>query len=218
MCAMRICGPYILVFRTHTVEAYPLPPHISSEVGARSDTLPLLTCRFPQANYHRVSLAKNTCIKDGESEIYGLPVLANDPLRGMFHFHVKLTVRPLPSLSISLLGVRPMTIASTQFITLQLPEGLAVPPALFGIPRDTGTFVSAWALGYYGRRGVWVGRSRTNTNRNIVAFTCPRDVSNAIEGDRMRSDDSLQANENSEGPMLINGQPVQNRPSYDLRG
>ncbi|OAX33803.1 hypothetical protein K503DRAFT_859575 [Rhizopogon vinicolor AM-OR11-026] len=216
MCAMRICGPYVLVFRMHTVEAYPLPPHISSEVGERSDILPLLRCRYPQANYHRASLAKNTCIKDDESEIYGLPMLANDPLHGMFHFHVKLTVRPLPSLSVSLLGIRPMTIASPQLVASQLPENQP-DPALLGIARDTRSFVSAWALGDHGRRGVWVGRSRASTNRSVVAFTSPRDVNSVIEGDRMGSNNSLQANEDSEGPMLIDGHLIKTIQSYDLR-
>jgi hypothetical protein len=216
---MRICGPYVLVFRVRGVEAYPLPSHISSEVGVRSDNLPLLKCRYQQAYYHRACLAKSTCIKGDDSEIYGIPVLANDPLHGIFHFHVKIAVRPLPSLSVTPLGVRPMTIAPPRLVVSQLPEGLpSAPPGLFGIAWDTRTFASACALGDHGRRGVWVGSSRTSTNRSIVAFTSPGDVNNAIGGDQFRSNDSLKAYDVAGSSMLIDGQVVDNIPSYDFRG
>ncbi|KAG1817083.1 uncharacterized protein BJ212DRAFT_1480322 [Suillus subaureus] len=217
--AMRICGPYILVFRMHTVEAYPLPSHISSGVGEHSDILPQLTFRFPHTmTYRRVSLTKTTCIKDDESEIYGLSALANDLFHGIFHFYVKLAVRALPSLSVSPLGVRPMAVASPQFDVAPLPEDLSqplAPPVPFGIVQDTRTFVSAWALGDYGRRGIWVARSRTNMIRTVVAFTNPPDVSNTLGETRVWNNDLLQANIDSERPRLINGQVVHDIP---LRG
>lgn len=217
--AMRICGPYILVFRMHTVEAYPLPSHLSPGVGERSDILPQLTFRFPHTmTYRRVSLTKTTCINDDESEIYGLSALANDLFHGIFLFYVELTVRPLPSLSVSPLGVRPMAIASPQFIAAPLPEDLPpplVPPVPFGAVHDTRTFVSAWALGDYGKRGIWVARSRTSMIRTVVAFTNPRDVSNTSEEARVWSDGSLQANVDSERPGLINGQVVHDIPLQD---
>jgi hypothetical protein len=209
---MRICGPYILVFRMHTVEAYPFPSHICSGVGERSDILPQLTFRFPHTmTYRRVSLTKTTCIKDDESEIYGLSALANDLFHGIFHFYVKLTVGALPSLSVLPLGVRPMAVASPQFNTAPLLPPLAS-PAPFGIVQDTRTFVSAWALGDYGRRGIWVTRSRTSMIRTVVAFTNPPDVSNTLEGTRVWSNDSLQASVDSEGTRLINGQAVHDIP------
>ncbi|KAG2138751.1 hypothetical protein BD769DRAFT_1432756 [Suillus cothurnatus] len=189
--AMRICGPYILVFRMHTVEAF---PHTMT--------------------YRRVSLTKTTCIKDDESEIYGLSALANDLFHGIFHFYVKLTVGALPSLSVLPLGVRPMAVASPQFNTAPLLPPLA-PPVPFGIVQDTRTFVSAWALGDYGRRGIWVTRSRTSMIRTVVAFTNPPDVSNTLEGTRVWSNDSLQASVDSEGTRLINGQAVHDIPLQD---
>ncbi|KAG2346795.1 hypothetical protein BDR05DRAFT_997191 [Suillus weaverae] len=217
--AMRICGPYILVFRMHTVEAYPLPSHISSGVGERSDILPQLTFRFPHTmTYRRVSLTKTTRIEEDESEIYGLSALANDLFHGIFHSYVELTVRPLPSLSVLPLGVRPMAIASAQFVAAPLPEDLLpplAPPVPFGIVQDRRTFVSAWALGDYGRRGMWVTRSRTNMIRTVVAFTNPRDVSNTSGEGRVWSDDSLQANVDSEMPRLIHGQVVHDIPLRD---
>ncbi|KAG1834350.1 hypothetical protein F4604DRAFT_2014598 [Suillus subluteus] len=204
--AMRICGPYILVFRMHTVEAYPLPSHIFSGVEERSDILPQLTFRFPHTmTYRRVSLTKTTCIKDDESETYGLSALANDLFHGIFHFHVKLTIRP-------------MAVASPQFIAAPLPEDLSpplAPPVPFGIVQDTRTFVSAWALGDYGRRGIWVARSRTSMIRTVVAFTNPPDVINTLGEARVWSDDSLQANVDSERPRLINGQVVHDIPLRD---
>jgi hypothetical protein len=209
---MRICGPYILIFRMHTVEAYPFPSHICSGVGERSDILPQLTFRFPHTmTYRRVSLTKTTCIKDDESEIYGLSALANDLFHGIFHFYVKLTVGALPSLSVLPLGVRPMAVASPQFNSAPLLPPLA-PPVPFGIVQDTRTFVSAWALGDYGRRGIWVTRSRTSMIRTVVAFTNPPDVSNTLEGTRVWSNDSLQASVDSEGTRLINGQAVHDIP------
>ncbi|KAG1732373.1 hypothetical protein EDB19DRAFT_1734416 [Suillus lakei] len=217
--AMRICGPYVLVFRMHTVEAYPLPSHITSEVEERSDILPQLTFRFPHTmTYRRVSLTKTARVEDDDSEMYGLSALANDLFHGIFHFYVKLTLRPLPSLSVSPLGVRPMAIASPQFIAAPLPEDLPpslVPPVPFGIVQDTRTFVSAWALGDYGRRGIWVARSRTSMNRTVVAFTNPRDVSNMLGKVLVWSNDSLQANDDSERPRLINGQVVHDIPLRD---
>jgi hypothetical protein len=213
--AMRICGPYILIFRMHTVEAYPFPSHICSGVGERSDILPQLTFRFPHTmTYRRVSLTKTTCIKDDESEIYGLSALANDLFHGIFHFYVKLTVGALPSLSVLPLGVRPMAVASPQFNSAPLLPPLA-PPVPFGIVQDTRTFVSAWALGDYGRRGIWVTRSRTSMIRTVVAFTNPPDVSNTLEGTRVWSNDSLQASVDSEGTRLINGQAVHDIPLQD---
>jgi hypothetical protein len=107
MSTMRICGPYVLAFRMHTIEAYSLPTHISSEVGDFTPT----HMRIPPNDLSTPT--KNTYIKcDNESEIYGLSVLADDSIHGIFHFYVKLTVRPSPSLSVSLLGVRPTTITS----------------------------------------------------------------------------------------------------------
>jgi hypothetical protein len=216
---MRICGPYVLVIRMHTVEAYPLPLHISSGVGERADILPQLSFRFPLTmTYRRVSLTKTTCIEDDESEIYGLSVLVNDLFHGIFLFYVKLTVRPLPSLSVSPVGVRPMAIASPQTIAAPLTEelSLSLPPPLvpFGFVQDTRTFVSA-ALGDYGRRGIWVARSRNNTIRTVVAFTNPRDVSNTSGEALVWSNNPLQANVVSNGPRLINGQVVHDIP---LRG
>ncbi|KAG1738856.1 uncharacterized protein EDB91DRAFT_1336920 [Suillus paluster] len=217
--AMRICGPYILVFRMHTVEAYPLPPHITFGVEERSDILPQLTFRFPHTmTYRRVSLTRNTCAEDDEPEIYELSALANDLFHGIFHFHVKLTVHPLPSLSVSPLGVRPMAITSPQFISATLPVDFPPPLALpvpFGTVQDTRTFVSVWALGDHGRRGVWVARSRTNMSRSVVAFTNPRDVSNTVGEARIWSNDSLQANDDPERPRLIDGQVIHNIPLRD---
>lgn len=211
--AMRICGPYILVFRMHTVEAYPLPSHISSGVEERSDVLPQLTFRFPHTmTYRRVSLTKTTCIKDSESEIYGLSALANDLFHGIFHFYVKLTVHASPSLSVSPLGVRPMAAASPPFIATPLPQDLP-PPVQFGV--DTRTFISAWALGDCGRRGIWVARSRTSMIRTVMAFTNPPDVSNTSGEAWVWSNDSLQANVDSERPRLINGQAVYDIPIRD---
>ncbi|KAG2142859.1 uncharacterized protein EDB93DRAFT_596335 [Suillus bovinus] len=217
--AMRICGPYILVFRMHTVEAYPLPSHISSGVGERSDILPQLTFRFPHTmTYRRVSLTKTTCVDNNESQTYGLSALANDLFHGIFLFYVELVVRPSPSLSVSPLGVRPMAIASPQFIAAQLPEDLPpslTPPVPFGTLHDTRSFVSACALGDYGRRGIWVARSRTSMIRTVVAFTNPRDVSNASREAQVWSNGSLQANVDSERPRLIDCQVVHDIPLQD---
>lgn len=218
--AMRICGPYVLVVRMHTVEAYPIPLHISSGVGERADILPQLTFGFPLTmTYRRVSLTKTTCIEDDESEIYGLSALANDLFHGIFLFYVKLTVRPLPSLSVSPVGVRPMAIASPQTIAAPLTEELSLslqPPLVpFGFVQDTTTFVSVWALGDYGRRGIWVARSRNNTIRTVVAFTNPRDVSNTSGEALVWSNNPLQANVVSNGPRLINGKVVHDIPLRD---
>ncbi|KAJ8583943.1 hypothetical protein M405DRAFT_488084 [Rhizopogon salebrosus TDB-379] len=157
-------------------------------------------------------MTRNTCIEDDESETYGSPALASDPLHGMFHSHAKLTVRPLPSLSISLLGARSIPIVSPQFIISQLPGDPPWAPTLSGTPRDMRPFALAWALGDYGRRWFWVGSSFTSANRSVVAFTSPCDANNAIEGDQFWSNDSLQVNEDS---MLIDDQVVHNMRSYD---
>jgi hypothetical protein len=214
---MRICGSYVLVFRMHTVEAYPLPSHISSGVGERSDILPQLAFRFPHTvTYCRVSLTKTTCVEDDESEVYGLSALANDLFHGICLFYVELTVRPLPSLSVLPVGVRPMAIASPQ-ITAVSPPGESppplAPPVPFGIVQDTRTFISAWALGDYGRRGIWVARSRTSMIRTVVAFTNPRDVCNTSRETLDWGNDSLQANVVSTRPRLINGHVVHDIPS-----
>ncbi|KAG1763996.1 hypothetical protein EDD22DRAFT_884774 [Suillus occidentalis] len=217
--AMRICGPYVLVVRMHAVEAYPLPSHLSSGVGERADILPQLTFGFSHTMaYRRVSLTKTMCVEDDESEIYGLSALANELSHGIFLFYVELTVRPLPSLSVSPVGVRPMAIAAPQTIVVPLPEELSLPlPPLvpFGFVQDTRTFVSAWALGDYGRRGIWVAGSRTNMIRTVVAFTNPRDVSNTSSEALVWTNNSLQANVVSNGPRLINGQVVHDIPLQD---
>jgi hypothetical protein len=125
---------------------------------------------------------------------------------------VELTARPLPSLSVSLVGVRPMAIAAPQIIAVPLSEELLPPPVPFGVVQDTRTFVSAWALGDYGRRGIWVAGSRTNMIRTVVAFTNPRDVSNTSSEALVWSNNSLQANAVSNGPRLIKGQVVHDIP------
>lgn len=107
------------------------------------------------------------------SDVGTIRVLLSDILQGLYLFDIQLR----PTFSVDLVGKR-----------------------TFG-PREG--FVGAFALGLQGRRGIWVERKRSDTQRSVIAFNAP-DTHTAI------SDDDKDTN--------FESAVVYELKSYDLRG
>ncbi|KAF9244113.1 hypothetical protein BU15DRAFT_59457 [Melanogaster broomeanus] len=165
--ALRLCGPYILCFRIHSVEAYPLPTGFS-EPGTTSPSpgsLSVLRHEFPAVVFRRVSLSQVRSSRCPSGEVYTIFMLANDLHRGTYHYQINVTTAPVPSISVKLLAMRDIGISTPLIST---GDNIGAPQLSVMI---RGTFVSAWALGSVGLRSVWVERQRGSIDRRVVAST-----------------------------------------------
>ncbi|KAF9219736.1 hypothetical protein BS17DRAFT_788691, partial [Gyrodon lividus] len=204
---LRFCGPYILCFRVHSIEAYPLPAGFSNSATTRPGSLPVLRHRFPAVTFRRVSLSHLRSSHCPSGDVYTVFMLANDLFEGTFHYQVNVKTIPAPSISITPLAMRGL-----------YPPNAAGddrgrhPPFGVGIG---GAFVSAWALGSVGLRGVWVDRQRGDMVRRVVAFTaCP----SRLRPGEHRSREGTWNESAADAAPYFDGRVVLSIPSYDLRG
>ncbi|EEB94926.1 hypothetical protein MPER_06186, partial [Moniliophthora perniciosa FA553] len=91
--AIQFMDPYLLVLKTRSVEAHPIP---SSFQPAAPRNLPTLRHNFPKYNFREVRVAaidvKSRTIK----------FLASDVIQGLFYFVAKLTLEGEPMLDVTL--------------------------------------------------------------------------------------------------------------------
>jgi len=156
--SLRFCGPYVLCFRVRSVEAYPIPTDCPSV-----KPLPTLRHRFGPVCFRVVSLSNVRASRSASSEVYSVFMLANDIHQGMSHYHIRVTIAPVPSLSVLILAMG--TILDPPLLIPGTSERFSMEDTVRRI------FVSTWSLGPVGLRGVWVDRHRGNINRRVVAFT-----------------------------------------------
>ncbi|KAF8834880.1 hypothetical protein BDN67DRAFT_975679 [Paxillus ammoniavirescens] len=195
--ALRFCGPYFLCFRINSIEVYPLPAGFLVSGSSRPDSLPILHHKFPNMTYRRVSLSDMRSRHHPSGDIHTVFVLANDWFRGILHYQVDVKISPAPSISVKLLAMR----------RVDLREDNDSDP-LFNIGVGGG-FVSTWALGSVGLRGVWVGRQTGAIDRKVVAFT--------TYPSKLRSAAQLSPEGAPNEPPDMDGKVVLAITSYDLR-
>ncbi|KIJ65184.1 hypothetical protein HYDPIDRAFT_111077 [Hydnomerulius pinastri MD-312] len=162
---LQFCGPYILCFRVHSVEAYPLPLGFLGPTAATLGALSMLQHRFTAVNFRRASLSHTRLSQNSAGEVYTIFVLSNDVFRGTFHYQITVKIKPVPSISVRSLALQGLGISDSHLPRKETGSHM---------PSDvsrTDAFVSAWALGSVGLRGVWVDRKRGSIDRRVVAFT-----------------------------------------------
>ncbi|KAH0836445.1 hypothetical protein J3R83DRAFT_8050 [Lanmaoa asiatica] len=92
-------------------------------------------------------------------------MLTKDFYHGMFHYHIRVTTMPVPSMSVKVLAKR---------------------HAMWG------TNISTWSLGSVGLRGVFVGMGMS-INQRVVAFTTHPSRLRAREAPSVPGEDSAEA-------------------------
>ncbi|KZT21191.1 hypothetical protein NEOLEDRAFT_1181949 [Neolentinus lepideus HHB14362 ss-1] len=212
---VRFCEAYILCVKTRSVELYPLPPlPISSASSTSAPRIRPVTSRaFPNTTFRGVSISHPQLRHDGSFPSWMVSFLAYDVLRGLFHYQVtiELPESGLPLLTVTLAGVHAMT------SLVRSPSISALAAEISG--RNTGRgFVSACCLGPEGKRGVWIERTRGSTKRSVMVFSATTPLGAPIR------ETTLWENElDPEGRFMVDGAEIDGRPvfeigSYDLRG
>ncbi|KAI3619272.1 hypothetical protein WG66_012952 [Moniliophthora roreri] len=188
--AIQFMHPYLLVLKTRSVEAHPIP---SSFQPTTPQNLPTLRHNIPKYNFREVRVAA----VDTRSRT--IKFLASDVIQGLFYFVAKLTLEGEPMLDVRLECVYPMS----HGISYRQPredEVLDTPTNHVRSPF----FVSAYALGSQGVRGAWIERRRGSMEKNIIACRfAPRQPLDIIEDD-------------VDTPELLDGQVIYKFRSYDL--
>lgn len=199
--SLRFCGPYILCFRARSVEAYPVPTDTPA-----ANPLPMLRHRFGPVCFRAVSLSHVRVSHCPSGEVYTIYMLTNDVYEGIFHYRIRVTTKPVPSMSVKVLAKGGIRMSEP----LPLIPGTDIRYTLDDIIRSM--FVSTWSLGSVGLRGTWVDRQRGSIDRRVVVFTthpsrlCTKEVSSSVPG------------EHSDEVPAMDGKVVHVISSYDLRG
>ena len=204
---MRFCGPYILCFRIRSVEAYPVPTDTPT-----ADPLPILRHQFGTVCFQAVSLSHVRVSRCASGDVYTVFMLTNDVHQGMFHYLIRVTTTPVPSMSVHVL-------AKGSIPTLE-------PLPLIPGTDDTHTleemirsmFFSTWLLGSAGLRGVWVDRQRGSIDRRVVAFTTHPSRLRTKEAALVPGEDPVSDGDAPDAPPTMDGRVVHVISSYDLRG
>ncbi|KAF9482528.1 hypothetical protein BDN70DRAFT_874871 [Pholiota conissans] len=109
--AVHFMGPYILIFRTRSIEIHEPPSFFHSSAFSGSD--PVLKHDF-SLTYREVSFSQTIISQDPLSEVvtYEATLFAYDVLHGLFHYIVRIQVSPTnelpPSLEVVLAGTYPL--------------------------------------------------------------------------------------------------------------
>ncbi|KAH0836449.1 hypothetical protein J3R83DRAFT_8056 [Lanmaoa asiatica] len=206
--SLRFCGPYILCFRLRSVEAYPIPTD-----ALIANPLPILRHRFGPVCFRSVSLSHVRVSHRPSGKAYTIFMLANDVYQGMFHYHIRVTTTPVPSMSVKVLAK-----GSIRMEPPPLIPGTNMRYTLDDIIRRM--FVSTWSLGSAGLRGVWVDRQRGSIDRRVVAFTTHPSRLRAPEAPSAAENDSVSGGDTPDAPdgvATMDGKVVHVISSYDLR-
>lgn len=149
--AIRFVGPYILVFKTRSIEIYPLPSSLHPR-DTEHPRLPVLKQSFPSTfRVASFSEIENGCtdaatVGGAYSNLFCLSVLAYDVLQGLFHYKICINIPHwtpagasyvVPSLDVDLVGVFAM--ANNIPALLTLPSSAWQSPSVDDLPTPTPT-------------------------------------------------------------------------------
>lgn len=146
--AIHFTGPYILCFKSRSVELHPYQ--------IKSSTLPVLRHNFNRTNFKDVTVS--TARQNHDAMV--VHALVSDALRGLYYFEITITTPPIgiPSLDVTLIAQHTMEDMVFNAYSTQP----------FAVSRG---FVSAMALGPESRRGLWVERTAGSTRRTVMTFS-----------------------------------------------
>ncbi|KAF9266714.1 hypothetical protein L218DRAFT_745280 [Marasmius fiardii PR-910] len=209
--SVELAGPYMLVLKTRSVEVHPLPLQFCATKPSRP--LPILRHDFRTYSFRDFRLGE----VEKTGDCYIVKFLASDVVQGLFYFSSTITIpsdpQEDPSLRIDLLYVYPIAptirvrrltthdnVASSEETTerLVLHTGHVRSPF----------FVSAFAMGSQGMRGVWIERRRGTMAKHIV--TCRFNIDMGEEEEEERDVDG------SDVPIFLDGRVVHTFKSFNL--
>ncbi|KAG8215082.1 hypothetical protein J3R82DRAFT_8503 [Butyriboletus roseoflavus] len=103
--ATRVCGPYILCFSNHSIDAYPIPLQFLKPEHATEPPLPVLRRVFAGTGFSgNMSLSHVRCSRSSSGDTYSICALAEHQTFEMFHYLIYLQTTPQPSLSVRVLA------------------------------------------------------------------------------------------------------------------
>ncbi|KAK0457888.1 uncharacterized protein EV420DRAFT_484562 [Desarmillaria tabescens] len=218
---VHLFGPYMIVFKTRSIELHPLPSDLRRGLSALQHNLPILKHKFSKT-FRSFVISEFTT--NEPSDILTLDFLALDVIHGLFHYTIQVTIS-VPSLQVNLTGlnslsnliyrqspIKPFVLqdayADPRHTPLYVQESSVfesspeAPPDVWATREDNaGGFISAYCMGPQAMRAVWMERSRGSMVREIVAarLQCPSEVQDLEE------------------VMSIDARIVHDESSYDLR-
>ncbi|KAG5641585.1 hypothetical protein DXG03_004684 [Asterophora parasitica] len=156
----QIMGPYIVLFKSRSIELHPLRIDLEPPNQPYFESRPqrVLEHHFPSITFRMVSSSDCLCT----SQRLSFSFFGYDFLKGIFRYKVDIRFAPgLPdgtSLNVDCVGVYSMA-----------------DPETSGIQAGVSSrgFVSALALGAQGKRAVWVERRRGSTVREVLVWAQP---------------------------------------------
>ncbi|KAF8993794.1 hypothetical protein BDQ17DRAFT_1367915 [Cyathus striatus] len=197
---IQFMGPYLLLFKTRSVEFYSYMPLIDPQapkLAPLKHEFSATTFRgvsFSQVRHHLLHFTDDGSY-DEEVHEYSLDAIAFDVIQGLYRYAIAVSIPnqnspPLPRLEILLLGTFSMAL-NTHTTSFEPPRGT------FNVGARG--FISAHRLGNQGKRAVWVERKRGSTIREVQVW------------------DHLQDDHFTDGPVEMDGRVVHKVVSYDLR-
>ncbi|KAG7093454.1 hypothetical protein E1B28_007131 [Marasmius oreades] len=218
---LEFVGPYILVLKTRSVEIHPIPPQFCNT--NTPCTLPTLRHHFRKYSFRDFCVAQ---VEKNGDDTYVVKFLASDVIQGLFFFSSTITIpsNPLeePTLHVDLVYIHSM-IPSIPVRRLKQNEHALQPSdeasgSSGRLVLNTGHvrspfFVSAFAMGPQGMRGVWIERRRGTMAKHIV--TCRFTTETEEEGEELLGDSEAEAGL-ADAPILLDGRVVHTLKSPDL--
>ncbi|KAK0497380.1 hypothetical protein EDD18DRAFT_152111 [Armillaria luteobubalina] len=183
---VRLFGPYMIVFKTRSIELHPLPSDLRCGPSALEHDLPILKHKFSKTFRGYVI---SEFLDNKLSDVLKLDFLALDVIHGLFHYTVHITIA-VPTLQVNLTGLNPLSnliyrqTALRPFVLQDVDSkhtpfyvqessvferSPVVPPDAWATLEDkAGGFISAYCMGPQAMRAVWMERSRGSMLREIV--------------------------------------------------
>ena len=138
-------------------------------------------------------------------------MLTNDVYQGMFHYRIRVTTTPVPSMSVHVLAKGSIPTSEP----LPLVPGTDVRYTLEYIVKRM--FFATWSLGSAGLHGVWADR-REGINQRVVAFTTHPSRLRTRGAALVRREDSVSGGDKPDEPPTMDGKVVHVITSHYLRG
>ena len=190
-------GPYILIFKTRSVELQHYAPILDPNHFALPTLKQYVSYNFRDVSFSRCKESRSST----DDQIFSLTVFANDVIQGLYQIHIKLTIphlnlsdaisEPLtaspvlPSLDIAITDIYPLTMLN---IHPTLRYGSLTPTPSFSLPQIPGVlhvngtgsmdtargFLSTYAVGPQGTRAIWIERKRASTIREVHVWGLAR--------------------------------------------
>ncbi|KIK05039.1 hypothetical protein K443DRAFT_675504 [Laccaria amethystina LaAM-08-1] len=195
--AVQFMGPYILIFKTRSVELQHYAPILDPNHFVLPTLKQYVSYNFRDVTFSRCKESRSST----DDQLFSMTVFANDVIQGLYQIHIKLTIphlnlsdvisEPLaappvlPSLDLAITDIYPLTMLN---VHPTLRHGPLTPTPSFSLPQIPGAshvngtgsmdiargFLSAYAVGPQGTRAIWIERKRASTIREIQVWGLAR--------------------------------------------